>query len=257
MFKKDILLKVCSNKINSFEVCKKHKSVNFEKAGEAIDVKDFKNLKIRVRNKNLYVMIEGEEIYIKCMQLPKVYGEQLDKLIQNQLIYLYGAKAEQIFYSYTIFKEKENDLEVLVFCVNCEELNQLKNFTNCNGVIKKVNLVQFCFLNYFKKYISDNNYLFIFQYNENLYLIAVVENKIIADKVVKDSEKNYEIIVRGYDYLKEKTLSLHVYINKMYCVNFQNLKFKEHMENEKEFEYRDLGEFDEGVIAQSFIYSRR
>lgn len=257
MFKKDILLKVCSNKINSFAVCKKHKSAKFEKAAEVINVKDFEDLKIRVRNKNLYIMIEGEEIYIKYMQLPRVYGEQLDKLIQNQLIYLYGIKAEEIFYSYTIFKEKENELEVLVFCVNCEELNELNNLTNYNCVIKKVNLVQFCFFNYFKKYISDSNYLFIFKYNENLYLIAVVENKIIADKVVKDSEENYEIIVRAYDYLKEKTLSLHVHINKMYCVNFYNLKFKEYMENEKGFEYIDLGKFDEAVIAQSFVYSRR
>lgn len=257
MFKKDILLKVCSNKVNSVEVCKKHKLAKFQKAAEVINVKDFQDLKIRVRNKNLYIMIEGEEIYLKYMQFPRVYGEQLDKLIQNQLIYLYGTKAEEIFYSYIIFKEKEKELDVLVFCVNCEELNELKNFTNYNGVIKKVNLVQFCFLNYFKKYISHSDYFFMFKYNENLYLIAVADNKIIANKVVKDSEKNYETIVRVYDYLKEKTLSLPIHINKMYCVNFHNLKFKEHMENEKEVEYIDLGKFDEAIIAQSFVYSRR
>ncbi|MCY6354062.1 hypothetical protein [Clostridium sp. ZS2-4] len=257
MFKKDILLKVGSNKINSFEVCKKHKLVNLHKVEEVIDVKDFKNLKIRIRNKNIYIIIEGEEIYVKYMQLPKVYGEQLDKVIQNQLIYLYGSKAEEIFYSYAIFKEKQNELEVLVFCVNCEELNEFKNFTKHNSVIKKVDLVQFCFLNYFKRYILDSNYIFMFKYNENLYLIAVAENKIMADKVVKDSGENYEIIMREYDYLKEKILSLHIHIDKIYCVNFYNLKFEEHMENEKDFKYIDLGKFDEAVIAQAFVCGRR
>lgn len=257
MFKKDILLKVCNNKITSFEVCKNHKLAKSEKASEIINVKDFEKLKIKIRNKNLYIIIEGEEIYIKNMRLPRVYGEQLDTLIQNQLIYLYGTKAEEIFYSYTIFKEKQNEVEVLVFCVNCEELNEFKNYTNYSGVIKKVNLVQFCFLNYFKKYISDDNYFFIFKYNENLYLIAVAENKVIADKVVKDSEENDEIILRAYNYLKERALAVYVHINKMYCANFHNLKFKEYVENEKELEYRDLGKFGETVILQSFVYSGR
>lgn len=257
MFKKDILLKVCRNKITSFEVCKRHKLSESEKAAQVINVKDFQDLKISIRNKNLYIMIEGEEIYIKYMRLPRVYGEQLDTLIQNQLIYLYGTKAEEIFYSYTIFKEKENELEVLVFCVNCEELNELRNSTKYKGVIKKVNLVQFCFLNYLKKYISDSNYLFIFEYNKNLYFIALADNKIIADKVIKDSEENNELIVKAYNYLKEKTLAVYVHINKIYCVNFHNLKFKEYIENEKELEYRNLGKYDEGVIIQSFVYSRR
>ncbi|MCY6370329.1 hypothetical protein [Clostridium ganghwense] len=256
MLKKDIILEICNHNINSLKLGKKHKLIKEKKGLERVIIKDLEDLKTRVRKKNIYIMVEGEEIYIKYMSLPKVYGYKLDNIVENQLIHLYGRKAEEIFYSYTIYKEQENELELLVFCVNCQRLNGLKHCIKCNNVIKKVNLIQFYFLQYFKNYVLDKSYIFIFNYNENLYITAVSDDKIIANKVIRDNNENYEFVISQYDYINDKVLGLDKKINKVYSVNLNDIRFKEYLMNEKKYTYENLGEFDEEIIMETFILNR-
>ncbi|WP_231272407.1 hypothetical protein [Clostridium botulinum] len=175
MLNKNVLLKVSKE---SIKLDNKFNNRFFSK-----DI--FKDIsKIKIKNKNIYVVIEGEEVNIKLLKVPKVTKWNLNYLIKNELIFLYGKKADNIFYTYTIWDEDEEEREVLVFCVNSNKLNSIENVIK-NNKLKSVKLIQFTIINYLKNKVDDKDYILIFKDEDKIYFLGISNEKLIANRIIE------------------------------------------------------------------------
>ncbi|MCY6960472.1 hypothetical protein [Clostridium brassicae] len=266
MLRRDLFLNIDGNNVMSIKNEKVDKNsytsgeINNSKGTSYIHrniIKSFEELKIKVRNRKLYIMLEGEEIHVKLLKLPKVCNEKLESIIENEMAYLYGTKADEIYYDYSMFKENENDLEVLVFCINCELLNNMKSYNKFQKNIKKVSLVQMYFIEYLKKHVLEDRYILILKYNNNIYFTAMYEDKIIANKVIKACEDDYSTLVKGINSIKDRIASINIKINSIYISNINNYGFNEYLSEIKDIEYKNLGELKENKVMEYFLKDRR
>lgn len=215
---------------------------------------DMEKIKITLKNKNVFILIEDEEIHIKYLKLPKVNDKSLNMIIKNQLLYSYGKKAEEIIYTYFICNKDKADIKIAVFCINGEKLKWLKN---CNGNfnLKKINLIQSCYIDYFHRYVIEENYIIMFKHNLKFYIVALVNDKIIANKIISSVE--YDGIVDGLNYVISKASEYSNVIKKIYYCNFHGETFKKISIAEDRFQFINLGEIDEEGILEYFIINRR
>ena len=79
------------------------------------DGRDIKDFEMDIRNKNLYVLVEGETIYIKMITLPLVKKYLINDLIKNELRYYYK-DIDHIAFTYKLIKKDKFNMEILVFC---------------------------------------------------------------------------------------------------------------------------------------------
>lgn len=146
---------------------------------------NFENSKVitDIRNRKLYIIIDGHEIYIKHLTLPRLKKEETEKMIYNELKYYINDMSNVIF-SYNILNIHENIQEVVAFCLNWSKLNMLKHFTSDNNEIAAVYIIQFCFIKYYKNCIKSNKFMFVFKYNESIYLLICNNGCMISNKVI-------------------------------------------------------------------------
>ncbi|MCY6483743.1 hypothetical protein OW763_05190 [Clostridium aestuarii] len=255
MLKRDVILKISKNNIVSMKLRTERNILkNKRRAGKLI-FENLKDLEVCIKNRNVYVLVEGEEVYIKYMVVPKVDKYKLDVIVENQLVYLYGNKADKIFYTYTIWNDKGNELEVLVFCINCDNLKVLEKCIN--NKIKSINLIQFNFLNYFNKCILEKNYVLIFNFNKDTYLLGICRKKIVANKIIKFNNKKCTLIIEGFNYIIDKLSIYNCKITKIYSANFNEEQFKKYIESQNKFKYVELGGIKDDGLIKSFIVNRR
>lgn len=244
-----MLLKVSHDDIKSLELYNKllnRKRSNYE---SFVDTEKFN---IDLKNRNIYIMIEDEEVYIKYLRLPNIKNKlNLNSIIKNELIFLYGKKSEKIFYTYTILDQGDNELEILVFCIYCDKLNCLEQYIN-NNKVKKINLVQFCFLNYFESVINEKDYIFIFKFNKSLYLLGMTKKKLVTNKVIKVTEYSYGELIDGLNYILDKLDVYKISEAKIYSVNFYDENFIKHINNLTKYEYVNLGNLSNDKIIEHF-----
>ncbi|MCD3299227.1 hypothetical protein, partial [Clostridium botulinum] len=198
MLNKNVLLKVSKE---SIKLDNKFNNRFFSK-----DI--FKDIsKIKIKNKNIYVVIEGEEVNIKLLKVPKVTKWNLNYLIKNELIFLYGKKADNIFYTYTIWDEDEEEREVLVFCVNSNKLNSIENVIK-NNKLKSVKLIQFTIINYLKNKVDDKDYILIFKDEDKIYFLGISNEKLIANRIIEHNiGDEFLIDIFNYTIAKMKTFN--------------------------------------------------
>jgi len=151
---------------------------------ESQNIQDFK---VDIKNKNLYVLVEGETVYIKRVTLPKVKKYLINDMIKNELRYYYN-DIKNIAFTYKLIKQDKSNMEILVFCLKGNNLDILENSITNNVNLKKVNLIQFCFRNYYASKINVKNYIFVFYYNCNLYFLICCNNEIRANNIIKVRE---------------------------------------------------------------------
>jgi hypothetical protein len=151
-----------------------------------------------IKNKKLYIIIDGQEIYIKHLSLPRLNKYETEKLIFNELNYYINDMSNVVF-SYNIYSIHENVQEILVFCLNWSKLDLLKQFADKNNDIAAVYMIQLCFLKYYKSYIKSEKFLFIFKHNDNAYLLMCSSGNMISNKVIqlKDGDCDSENIVKA------------------------------------------------------------
>lgn len=149
-----------------------------------IEAKYFKDIKVHLKNKSLFLVIHGEEIYVKYMTLPKVKKEKLYFLIKNELEYRFK-KMDNVMFSYEVAKDNGTNLEVIVFCLNWDKVDLLKECVENGGVVKGIYPVQFHVLNKYRKKIKEKDYIFIFIMEKSLYFLACCDNKIIGTSLCK------------------------------------------------------------------------
>lgn len=215
---------------------------------------DIEKIKIKLKNKNVFILVEGEEIYTKYLKVPKVNDKNLNLIIKNQLLYSYGKKAEEILYTYFISNKNKEDIEVVVFCINGGKLEWLRN-CNVNFNLKKINLIQMCYIDYFRRYIMEKNYMIMFKHNSNFYIVALVNDKIIANKIISDMECIR--VVDGLNYIISKVSEYSNIIKKIYYCNINRETFSKISRIGDNFEFINLGQIDEERILEYFIINRR
>lgn len=186
-FRTNMFLEVSTQRISGIEFSKNIILNTVNKiAKENIYYKDSNNIKdfqIDIKNKNLYVLVEGETVYIKMVTLPLVKKYLINDMIKNELRYYYK-DIEHIAFTYKLIKEDKFNMEILVFCLRGNNLDILENSIDNNINLKKVNLIQFCFKNYYSNKINEENYILVFYYNCNLYFIICRNDEIVANSIL-------------------------------------------------------------------------
>ncbi|MGH4050444.1 MAG: hypothetical protein ACREVX_03685 [Clostridium sp.] len=190
-FRKNMFLEVSTQNISGTEFFKSivlNRVVNMTSKNvyykEAQNIQDFR---IDIKNKNLYVLVEGEAVYIKMVTLPVVKKYLINDMVKNELKYYYK-DIKNIAFTYKLIKQDKSNMEILVFCLKGNNLDILENSITNNVNLKKVNLIQFCFKNYYASKISVKNYIFVFYYNHNLYFLICCNNEIRANNIIKVRE---------------------------------------------------------------------
>ena len=172
-FSKSIIL----NKVNN----------SFEKSAYYKENEKIKDFKVDIKNKNLYVLVEGETVYIKIITLPLVKKYQINEMIKNELRYHYK-EIDHIAFTYKLIKEDKFNMEILVFCLKGNNLDILQSCIDNNINLKGVNLIQFCFKSYYSNKIHEKNYILAFYYNFNLYLLICNNNEIMVNNIINVKE---------------------------------------------------------------------
>lgn len=106
------------------------------------DSHNMEGFEAHIKNKNLYILVEGETIYIKMITLPLVRKHLIVDMIKNELRYYYK-DIEHIAFTYKIIKQDKFNMEILVFCLKENNLDVLKNSINNNISLKKVKIILF------------------------------------------------------------------------------------------------------------------
>lgn len=195
-----------------------------------------------IKTKKLHVILEGEEIYIKKIILPKTRKKYIENLIKNELS-LYFKNIEDMIFDYLIFMEIGTTLEIMVFYINTENCSFFQDYKLNLKNLKSIDLIQFVMLKHFKNQIHKENYIFICLHNDSLYFILCNKNIVIANSVYKNY-KSYNSLEKLYNNFEGKYLSISSEkIEEIYFANFSDKKdiSKFFME---EHTYIDLGIFN-------------
>ncbi len=175
---KDIINKSFMNKIKTDKWQKKFK----------IKGKNVEDIKIDFNNKNIFIIIQGEEIYVKFIEVPKVSKRKLYFLIKDELKYRFK-NIDNIMFTYDIFKDNGKSLELIVFCLNWNKDQVIEQCAKRGANIKGIYPIQFCALNSCKKNIKEHQYIFIFLDENKLYFLACVNEKVMANSVIENFSK--------------------------------------------------------------------
>lgn len=150
--------------------------------------KYLEEIKVNLTNKNLFLVIHGEEVYVKYMTLPKVKKEKLYLLIKDELNYRFK-RIDNIMFTYEVFKDNGTSLDVIVYCLNWNKSELIKECVKRGGEIKGIHPIQFHILNNYRKRIKEKSYIFIFSMESNLYFLGCRDDKIIGNSVCKEYTK--------------------------------------------------------------------
>lgn len=223
MMRKKGLLQVDNDSLTYKETLKKSfidRIIALKKYDEInIKAKNIDDIKIDFKNRNLFIIVDGEEIYVKFMTFPKVEKEKLHAIIKGELQYRFK-NIDNIMFTYQIIKDNGSSLDVIVFCLNWSKSNLVKKCTERGGKIKGIFPIQFCILNNYKNRIKDKNYILIFIHEDILYLLACSDNKMIANSVIKTFTENSFIDELKKFQVKCSILQEHDQFNKIFFLNF-------------------------------------
>lgn len=221
--KKEIILEINDTSIKCKELLKKGFLYKEKKVVNSSEFKymknNYENIKVDFKNKNLFIIVGGEEIYVKFMTLPKVKDEKLYEIIKNELKNRFQ-NIDNIMFTYEIFKELGNSLEVIVFCLNWNKIGLIETYVEKGAQIKGIFPIQFKILDSYRKNIKEREYAVIFIYEDLLYFIACIEGKIVTNSIIKEfNEKNFLSIYENFK-IKYEMLGFKEKLKNIYFLNF-------------------------------------
>lgn len=196
---------------------------------------------VDIKKRNIYVLIKGEEILIKKFTIPKVRDKYiLEQMIEREIIY-YFKDITDMCYSYSIYGGDKNTLEIMVFCLNCNGISKIKDIAFKNN-LKAVWIIQNAFLGYFSKYITKKEFVFICNYESNLYLVAYENNCIASTKTLKSQLNKISLNYILKDFIEEcQEKDMNMNDINIYVANIE----AEHMKClDEKYTYVDLGGID-------------
>ncbi|AGK97685.1 hypothetical protein [Clostridium pasteurianum] len=216
-----------------------------------LDIFYEKNLDYKFVNKefkkNSTIIMENEEIYIKYITIPKINKDKVERIVRDELRFYYRTDAD-ITFSYSILKKSKTSLDLIVFYINSNILNNidLKDTKN----IKAIYLIQFCYAKYLKDISKYNKYIIAFIYNQRLYFIFCEKGLIKYNYIFRNFKES------AVEF--EKCLEYFVNLNKDMEDNFQMiyiLGFKEETVSSIKISYclENLGDINQNKLFKAII----
>ena len=173
MFHKNVLLIKNDNSLYLYKTNKtKFTTIKIDKP---------ESVKLHFWDKKFYVVLEGEETYIKLISIPKLEIQSINEVVRTELKYSFN-NIDDIMFTYKIYREYENKLELLVYCINSSKYEIIRR---CSEIwdVKGINVIQFCLFNYIKSLVDVKNYIYIYLLNSNLYLTGVSNNQLCCNNI--------------------------------------------------------------------------
>jgi flavodoxin len=174
------------------------KNVNMVKVNKNnikdIEIKSNKKFLTRFLKRKVSVILEGEEIFIKYFTLPKNCKRDLAQIIKNKLQELYGETIDNVLFSYHILNENFEEFNIIVYCINSEKIQENKTVVFGNYDVIGLSLIQYYFITYHKKDLVKEKFIFIFKYNEFIYLQYIDNDAIKSNYALAESKDCYRII---------------------------------------------------------------
>ncbi len=154
--------------------------------------KEYSNEQIKsisLKNKTIMLVIEGEELFIKTMSIPKVSKRYVYYILRNEITEQYG---ENVMFSYEIIKEEKTCYNIILYCFHENKYSLLKNSSiyNCNGL--RINFIQNYVKDLYFKEIEDKNFILLFNYRNYIYLLKVKNNILTYNKVINSLNFTYD-----------------------------------------------------------------
>jgi len=202
-------------------------------------------------NRNLYLMLYEEEVYIKKFNFPKAKGELLYNLVKNELSFSVG-NVNNILFDYRVTKSVNLCVEVIVFYINSQKIAFIKE-NNCYKNIKKISLIQFAIKKYYEKSIKEKDYMMAFVYDKGLYMIAVNENNIVANSIIDNFNCEEDELIRAITCFKNKFSQQFVNIKNIYLSNV-GIEFSDTKRNTfKDIVVKSLAKYKKEKLVESFL----
>ncbi|OAA92205.1 hypothetical protein [Clostridium coskatii] len=237
------ILEINNKSITYRRMAKKHSIFNLLKKNKidenVIPVNNIENIRIDLKNKRLFILVHGEEIYVTVMKLPKLKSKLLYKVIRDELKNKFK-NLDNIMFSYEIVQSSKYNLEVMVSCMNWHGMDIAKMCSDSGADIKQIVPIQFYMWAKYKNRIKDENYIFILNMNNIIYFMACYRDKIILNNVYKDIFKD------GFsEILEQFRFKLNILMPNFNFVTiiFVNFIYKDIIESlSTSYKCRDLGD---------------
>lgn len=244
MFKLPLVLEIGDDYFLKYNYFKK-KICKFESINDLI---------MSTKRKKAAIILSGEEVNINMVTLPKVKTHEVYNLIKNEIYYSFRS-TKDLMICYTLFKENANKDEFIVFCLNTSRLSMVYNNRSAGTNITNIYVLQLCVLGYFRKKIKSKDYVFLFTYKNNLYLLYCINNILIYNNIIKACglEENFEELV--YKFIRKGKIYYESNIETIYSANVDTNKLSKL--NDSSLTYKDLGTFEEKQLFNNVIRSWR
>lgn len=236
------ILEINNKNIIYRKVARKHiifNLLNKNKIQEGIvPINKLHNIKIDLKNKKLFILVHGEEIYVTVMKLPKLKSKVIYKFIREELKNKFK-NIDNIMFSYEIIQSNKYNLEIIVFCMNWKNIDIAKTCSDSGADIKKIVPIQFYIWSKYKNMIKEQNYIFVLNVNEYTYLMACYKNRIMFNNVLRNLCKEEFL-----EDLEQFIFKLNVLMPslKFLTIIFANFGYKDLIKSlSKNYKCRDLG----------------
>lgn len=217
---KEILMKTKDNRL--YDLCI-NKMGLFNRKDEEVSIKEINinNFNKSFKRKKVNLILCGEELHAKIIELPKVNYSKLGILIMDELIY-YSTDINKIIYNYYILKKHKETLSILINCINSEGVDGFKNAILENKCkLNKVTLIQHGMARYCRKlYKTQDFYITIFMYNSDLYMISCYNTYIVGNSIIRNFSGNEREFNKYFKYLCEKSEEFFHESPYIYFINF-------------------------------------
>lgn len=248
------VIEIEENKILDLCIMKKLPMRNNARVLESIMTSsELMNINVNIHRKKVYAIVEGEEVYIKLVTIPRVNYNKIEDLIRCELLY-YFKDIGSILYTYSILKESDVSFEIIVFCLNADKIDVLKKSLSDFTKVKGIYLIQFCVLNFIKKVVNEDDFNLAFYSKRSLYLLEVRSNVLKKNKVSKKVNTSKEFKIEIDSFINPR-LSSYCSTMNTYFVNIEDKAWLNEFSQDKSF--IDLGSFSEKDIIESFTINNR
>lgn len=176
----------------------------------------------KLKNKNIKVLLNREDIYTSALTLPLCSKDSLRELIDNEIRFYF--KKSEILYDYTLLKKEKQKQRILLSCINTDKYEAMKKaFELCKSI--EVAPIQLEIVNYLKSKKLAKDAILVVDMEGCLYFLAVNSYRFVLSYI--GTKCNLEIIIKNINNIKEfytNTLSK-FYINlpkELFLINIKD-----------------------------------
>jgi hypothetical protein len=244
MFRKNSVIEINDRFLIKYEGARKKFRVIYK--SDSYRFEDLKDIYVDLKYKRAAVILEGEEITVKLLTFPKVKKEALNGLIKNELFY-YFKDIDNIVFKYSIINEYNNKLDIHVYCIDKRKINLIENCLNSSTRIKGIYLIQFCIINYFRSKIKEKDYVFAFQYKDNLYFLYCINNKVLHSSVNKTTINEIQFEALLYNFIENCKILYEKDVYKIYYSDCENSRILQ--DSLRNINCENLGSIDSNKLV--------